>query len=105
MGSLRGMLAAPALIALLSGSGGIAVAQVPTPAVSWKALEDVPPTTDGPLPLFHDYSWRSFIALNWPAATGAARRPVMSTGAPTANPQSWILPGQPFGSGARRNIG
>jgi hypothetical protein len=74
MGSLRGMLAAPALIALLCGSGGIAVAQVPTPAVSWKALEDVPPTTDGPLPLFHDYSWRSFIALNWPAATGAANR-------------------------------
>jgi hypothetical protein len=39
-------------------------------------LPDVPPTPKGedPFPFFDNYSWRSFIALNWPAMTGAANR-------------------------------
>jgi hypothetical protein len=51
-------------------------AQVPQPEVSPFALSDVPPTPKGedPFPFFDNYSWRSFIALNWPAMTGAANR-------------------------------
>src|ERR1700736_2754072 len=51
-------------------------AQVPQPEVSPFALPDVPPTPKGedPFPFFDNYSWRSFIALNWPAMTGAANR-------------------------------
>src|SRR5580704_4221216 len=51
-------------------------AQVPQPEVSPFALPDVPPTPKGedPFQFFDNYSWRSFIALNWPAMTGAANR-------------------------------
>jgi hypothetical protein len=53
-----------------------ATAQVPAPAVSPDALPDVPPTPAGenPFPFFDNYSWRSFIALNWPAMSGADNR-------------------------------
>jgi hypothetical protein len=53
-----------------------AAAQLPQPEVSPFALPDVPPTPKGedPFPFFDNYSWRSFIALNWPAMTGAADR-------------------------------
>jgi hypothetical protein len=51
-------------------------AQVPTPTVSPDPLPDVPPTPSGqdPFPFFDDYSWRSFIALNWPTLRGAENR-------------------------------
>jgi hypothetical protein len=55
----------------------IVVAQpVPPPTVSPDALPDVPPTPPGqsPFPFFNNYSWRSFIALNWPALTAPAQR-------------------------------
>jgi hypothetical protein len=64
------------LIAFVCGIGWPAGAQVPQPEVSPFALPDVPPTPKGedPFPFFDNYSWRSFIALNWPAMTGAANR-------------------------------
>ena len=51
-------------------------ARTPTPTVSPDALADVPPTPPGqsPFPFFDDYSWRSFVALNWPGLTGAGNR-------------------------------
>lgn len=53
-----------------------AVAQpLPTPTVSPDPIIDVPPTPPpSPFPFFNDYSWRSFIALNWPALTDPAHR-------------------------------
>jgi hypothetical protein len=41
--------------------------------VSPDPIVDIPITPD-PDDLFADYSWRSFIALNWPAKAGAANR-------------------------------
>jgi hypothetical protein len=64
-------------VMMFGSSVGIAVAQpVPPPTVSPDALPDVPPTPDGqsPFPFFNNYSWRSFIALNWPALTSPAQR-------------------------------
>jgi hypothetical protein len=52
---------------------GDAAAQ-PAPQVSPDPIADVPPTTGDPFPFFDNYSWRSFIALNWPAQAGAANR-------------------------------
>jgi hypothetical protein len=49
-------------------------AQTTTPTVSPDPIADIPLTSFDPSMLFYDYSWRSFIALNWPAATGAANR-------------------------------
>src|SRR5258705_88130 len=74
MGRSRGIVAALALIVLCCGNGGLAAAQAPTPMVSPDRLPDVPRTLEDPNPLFYNYSWRSFIALNWPAAIGAANR-------------------------------
>jgi hypothetical protein len=74
MGRLRGIVAALALIVLCCGNGGLTAAQAPTPMVSPDRLPDVPRTLEDPNPLFYNYSWRSFIALNWPAAIGAANR-------------------------------
>lgn len=47
----------------------------PRPAVSPDSLPDVPLTTPSEdLQFFYDFSWRSFIALNWPAQIGPAGR-------------------------------
>jgi len=65
-------------IAVLAVAAGSASSQVGTPAVSPDRLEDVPSieelSVSDPQQLFDNYSWRSFIALNWPALTGAANR-------------------------------
>ena len=54
---------------------GSAFAQGPPPAVSPDPLADVPIATPGDdLLFFYNYSWRSFIALNWPAQKGPAGR-------------------------------
>lgn len=65
----------------------------PPPQVSPDPIADVPLTNFDPSLIFHDYSWRSFIALNWPAKTGDANR-----GEPdrtkafsdTAGPRVWM---------------
>jgi hypothetical protein len=44
----------------------------PTPAVLPDPVQDVPLGSD--LEFFYDFSWRLFIALNWPAQGGAAGR-------------------------------
>jgi hypothetical protein len=62
------------LIAFVIGAAGTAAAQVPPPMVSPDRLQDVPSTTGDPFPFFDNYSWRSFIALNWPATAGPANR-------------------------------
>jgi hypothetical protein len=47
----------------------------PPPTVSPDALPDVPPTPPGlEFPFFNNYSWRSFIALNWPALKDPQKR-------------------------------
>jgi hypothetical protein len=57
-------------------ASGSAFAQAPPPAaVSSDRLADVPLTTSGSdLLSFYNYSWRSFIALNWPAQKGPGNR-------------------------------
>ena len=67
-------------------------AQTPTPAVSPDPVVDVPLTSFDPSMLFYDYSWRSFIALNWPAMSGAANRGQPDrtrTFADVAGPRVW----------------
>ena len=68
--SAKLMLVTLALVAATT----CASAQAPRPTVSPDPLPDVPPTTGDPFPFFDNYSWRSFIALNWPAKSGAANR-------------------------------
>jgi hypothetical protein len=46
----------------------------PQPQVSPDRTEDVADAGDNPFLTFDDFSWRAFIALNWPALTGAANR-------------------------------
>ena len=47
----------------------------PQPQVSPDRTDDVAVAPgEDPLPLIDDFSWRAFIALNWPALTGAAHR-------------------------------
>lgn len=60
----------------------------PEPVISPDDLPDVeipPDFHDVPFPFFHDFSWRVFVALNWPAAA-------TSRGEPDRN--------RPFGSSA-----
>src|SRR5215472_16177035 len=70
----RGMI-----IAFAMEAAGTAVAKAPAPMVSPDRLtdvplSDVPPPPGDPFPFFDNYSWRSFIALNWPALTNPANR-------------------------------
>jgi hypothetical protein len=52
----------------------VAFAQVQKPQVSSDRVDDVADGVGNPFPRFDDFSWRAFIALNWPALTGAANR-------------------------------
>lgn len=45
-----------------------------TPKVLPDRIADVPATKPDPIPAFSNFSWRAFIALNWPALTDAAHR-------------------------------
>lgn len=77
---------------LLWALGAPALAQVPPPTVSPDPLPDVPPTTGDPFPFFDNYSWRSFIALNWPAMSGAANRGLPDRSKPfgdASGPRVW----------------
>jgi hypothetical protein len=72
MNGSRGALAAPGLLVLLFFADA-GLAQVPTPTVS-PDRPDMASIPDGdPALIFNDYSWRSFIALNWPAVRADAR--------------------------------
>src|ERR1700719_2362260 len=69
------ILSAVALIASIVAPAPSAHAQIPPPIVSPDRVPDVPPTPPGsPFPFFDNFSWRAFIALNWPAMAGAAHR-------------------------------
>lgn len=64
------------LFAALSAPGG-ALAQDDNPKVDPQRIEDVPvqsETFEQALARFDNFSWRAFIALNWPAMAGAANR-------------------------------
>ena len=67
------------IIIIASGS---ALAQGLAPVVLPDPLEDVPPKSGRPV--FYHFSWRTFIALNWPAKAGAASR-----GLPDRNRKFW----------------
>ena len=66
--------------ALAVGLTFAAVAPIPalsedvTPRVSPDRIDDVPSTRADPFPAFDNFAWRAFVALNWPALTGAADR-------------------------------
>lgn len=91
-GRILGFACALMTAAGLSAEG--TSAQVPIPTVSPDALPDMPPTPVGqdPFPFFDDYSWRSFIALNWPAIRGAENRGLpdrTKTFGDVAGPRVW----------------
>jgi len=69
---IYGISSALVISGMLIGAGLAA----PVPAVSPDLPADVADATGGgaPFPEFDDFSWRSFIALNWPAGTSAANR-------------------------------
>src|SRR4051794_5993287 len=49
-------------------------AQDTTPQIRFERIADVPPGLPEILRPFDNFSWRAFIALNWPALSGAANR-------------------------------
>src|SRR3954453_4030185 len=72
-----GFVAAGAFLATIAVSVHTASAQG-TPDVTPKVLphriDDVPDASGSPFPRFDNFSWRAFIALNWPALDGPANR-------------------------------
>lgn len=74
VGALRRIfaLALAAVAAILLP--GLALADDVTPRVSPDRIGDVPATMPDPFPAFSNFSWRAFIALNWPALPDAAHR-------------------------------
>ena len=64
------------IIAMCIGSH-VASAQSITPILSSDRIDDVPNVPGDPIPpfpRFDDFSWRAFIALNWPSLDGVANR-------------------------------
>jgi hypothetical protein len=90
---LNRILASVCSLVALAAVPMMASAQIPIPTVSPDPLPDVPPTPGpNPFPFFDDYSWRSFIALNWPALPGAANRGLPDTSKPfgdSSGPRVW----------------
>jgi hypothetical protein len=76
MGGSKTIAIALMLIGLALTGKSAAAQTVPPPTVSPDPLTDVPPTppNQSPFPFFNNYSWRSFIALNWPALAGPSNR-------------------------------
>jgi hypothetical protein len=78
MDGSRGALAAPGLLVFLFAGVGFVAAQVPPaqvlpPTVS-PTFPDLGSPNGDPEAIFNDFSWRSFVAVNWPAIVGAADR-------------------------------
>jgi hypothetical protein len=75
-------LATVTSVAVIASGATIAsrsvVAQVAPPAVSPERLSDVP-LANRDSAFFYNYSWRSFIALNWPAMVGPGGRPLAAS--------------------------
>ena len=80
-------------------SYGSAIAQAPVPAVLPDPLSDVQTSNLLDPPFFYDFSWRLFIALNWPAQVGGGGAPKASargvpdydkTIADTGDPRVWM---------------
>ena len=65
-------VASASIVFILSPS--LATADDVEPKALPDRIIDVPATKPDPFPAFSNFSWRAFIALNWPALTGAADR-------------------------------
>jgi hypothetical protein len=76
---------------ILLTAAASAFAETNAPAVLPDRLEDVPPSAT-PAD-FYDFSWRSFIALNWPGKKGAVNRGLPDRTKPfsdTDTPRVWM---------------
>jgi len=62
-----------ALVATLM-IASVAAADDLAPVVSPDRIEDAPSTRLDPYPTFDNFAWRAFLALNWPARSGAEGR-------------------------------
>lgn len=72
-------------------SPNLATADDVEPKVAPDRIGDVPATRPDPFPAFSNFGWRAFIALNWPALTGAADRgrPDRSKRLSDSGPRVW----------------
>ncbi len=61
-------------IALMMVLCTLAAADDVEPKVLPDRIEDVPVTVHDPFAAFYNFSWRAFVALNWPTLTDAAHR-------------------------------
>src|SRR5271166_1177249 len=84
------------LMILIVGFGNFASADaqgLPTPIVSPDPVLDVrdTPSRQDPFPFLDDFSWRKFIALNWPGLNGAQNRgqPDRSKSLADTGPRVW----------------
>jgi hypothetical protein len=79
-------------VGCMADRDAVAQATLP-PTVAPDPLPDVGQTPSDPFPLFNNYSWRSFIALNWPALTDPANRGQPDRNKPfgnTTGPRVWM---------------
>ncbi len=60
--------------ALVGCACGVATADDLAPTLSPDRIEDAPSTRLDPYPTFDNFAWRAFLALNWPARSGADGR-------------------------------
>jgi hypothetical protein len=69
----------------------IAAADDTKPRALPDRIDDVPATKPDPFPAFDNFSWRAFIALNWPSLTDPAHRgePDRSKTLSDAGPRVW----------------
>lgn len=81
------------LVSAALGTNVTASIAQPVPTVSPTLPADVGPAAQSPpFDAFDDYSWRSFIALNWPAMSGAGNRGKPDTSrsfGDTSGPRVW----------------
>jgi hypothetical protein len=68
------LIAVAALLVAICINADAARAQDVTPKVLPDRIDDVPDGSGSPFPRFDNFSWRAFIALNWPALDGPANR-------------------------------
>ncbi len=69
-----GALVKAAAVAVIILLPGLARADDVTPKVLPDRIDDVPATRPDPFPAFSNFSWRAFVALNWPARADAGHR-------------------------------
>jgi hypothetical protein len=68
------LIAAAVFLAAICINPRLVSAQDVMPKVLPDRIEDVPNAPGSPFPRFDNFSWRAFIALNWPALDGLVNR-------------------------------